>query len=129
MRKIIIFLVFLSFFTSSLRAEIVSKILVKGNNRITLETIKVYGDIEIGKNYTESDLNITLNKLYETEFFETIVIDLKNNILSINLKEYPIINQLVIIGEDSNKYKEQIKKVIKLKPKSSFIKSYLAKDN
>ena len=53
---------------------------------------------------------------------------LQNNILTINLKEYPLINQLIIIGEESTKYRDQIKKVINLKEKRSFIKSLLAKD-
>ena len=54
--------------------------------------------------------------------------ELNNNILKINLKEYPIVNQLIIIGEKSTRYKEQIKKIIKLREKRSFIKSYLVGD-
>jgi len=109
-------------------AENLSKVKIEGNKRISDETIKVYGDIVIGKNYTEEDLNISLRKLYETEFFETIELNLKNQILFINVKEHPIINQLIIIGEKSNKYKDEIKKIIKLKQKSSYIKSYLTED-
>ena len=37
-------------------------------------------------------------------------------------------DQLIIIGEKSNKYKEQIKKIISTKEKRSFIKSNLAND-
>ena len=44
------------------------------------------------------------------------------------MKEYPLINQLVILGEKNKKYLEQIKKIIKLRQKSSFIKSYLSDD-
>ena len=39
-----------------------------------------------------------------------------------------MINQLVIVGEKSNKYKDQIRKIIKSKAKKSFIKSNLARD-
>ena len=80
----------------NLKAEIVSKISISGNKRVSNETIKVYGDLEIGKNYTEAELDTTLKKLYNTDFFEKIDLNLENNILTINLKEYPIINQLVI---------------------------------
>ena len=48
--------------------------------------------------------------------------------LIINLKEYPIINQLIISGEQRNSIKDQIKKTIRLKEKQSFIKSYLSGD-
>ena len=128
MHRLLTFFIFFFLLITHLNAEIVSKISVKGNKRVSLETIKVYGDIEIGKDYSETDLNKVLNKLYETEFFENVEINLKNNILLINLKEYPIVNQLVITGEKSKKFKDQIKKIIKLKPKSSYIKSYLTKD-
>ena len=35
---------------------------------------------------------------------------------------------MIITGEKSNKYKDEIKKIIKLKQKSSYIKSYLTND-
>ena len=54
--------------------------------------------------------------------------NLKNNVLIVNLEEYPVINQLVITGEKKKANREQIKKIIQLKEKSSFIKSYLAND-
>ncbi len=128
MHRLLISLTFLFFLNLNLNAETISEISVEGNKRISIETIKVYGDIEIGKDYSETDLNKILNKLYETEFFETVELSLKNNVLVIKLKEYPIVNQLIITGEKSNKFKDQIKKIIKLKQKSSFIKSYLSKD-
>ena len=128
MHKILTIIIFCFLLITNLNAEIVSKISIIGNKRVSLETIKVYGDIEIGKDYSETDINKTLNKLYETEFFENVEISLKNNILTINLKEYPIVNQLVITGEKSKKFKNQIKKIIKLKSKNSYIKSYLTDD-
>ena len=52
---------------------------------------------------------------------------MNNNILIIDVKEYPIINQLIIIGEKSKKYKDQIKKLIKSKEKRSLVKNFLAR--
>ena len=124
-----ILLILISFFSFSfLNAEMVNKIEINGNSRISKETIKIYGNIISGKNYTESDLNKILKNLYATDFFDDIKIEIKNNTLNIVLKEYPFINQLVIIGEKSNKYVKQIKKIIKLKEKRSFIESYLIDD-
>ena len=128
MIKIFIFIIALYLSISVSQAEIVNKIIIDGNQRVSDETVKIYGEIKINSNYSDSDLNKILNNLYSTEFFDDVTINLNNNILKINLKEYPVINQLVIVGEKSNKYKEQIKKIIKLKEKQSFIKSYLAKD-
>ena len=47
MRNLIIFLFFLIFFNLNLKAEIASKLSIKGNERVSNETIKIYGDIEI----------------------------------------------------------------------------------
>ena len=123
-----IILVFSIFCYSSLQAEIVKNIVIEGNKRVSTETIKIYGGIEINKDYSNKDLNNVLKDLYETDFFEDVKLELKNNVLKVELKEYPFINQLVIIGEKSKKYREQIRKIIKLKEKRSFIRSYLAKD-
>ena len=57
MHKIINIVLFLLLSTFSLNAEIVRNLKVIGNERVSDETIKVYGDIQLGKNYKESDLN------------------------------------------------------------------------
>ena len=99
-------------FFSSLKAEVVKEVVIEGNKRVADETIKVYGEIEINKDFSENDLNKVLNNLYSTNFFENIDIELKNNILNIKLKEYPVINQLVILGESKKGNIEQIKKFL-----------------
>ena len=48
--------------------------------------------------------------------------------MRITVQEYPVINQLIITGEKKSSTIEQIKKVIYLKEKKSFIRSYLTND-
>ncbi len=115
-------------FNFSLNAEVVNELIISGNKRVSDETIKVYGGIEIGKNYDEKDLDNIIRDLYGTEFFENVDIDLQNGKLKINLKEYSIVNQLIILGEDSKRFKEQILKIINTKEKKSFIKSNISTD-
>ncbi len=110
------------------RAEIIKKIEITGNNRFSEETIKVYGDIKINKDYSERELDQILNNLYSTEFFEDIKINLKNNTLKISLKEYPVVNQLILVGEPSKRFRNEIIKILKTKQNKSFIKSNLSKD-
>ena len=109
-------------------AEVVNKVVIKGNKRVSEETIKVYGEIKTNRDYSESDINEVLNNLYSTNFFEDVKLELKNNIFTINVKEYPVVNQLVFTGENNKRYISEIKKLIKLKEKQSFIKSYLSQD-
>ena len=94
-----IFILFFLVFSAKSYAEIVNKVEVKGNERITLETIVIFGDITIGKNYESSDINLLIKKLYDTNFFSNISVELQNGKLNINVKENPIINSLVLGGE------------------------------
>ena len=128
-KKIVILSVFfLNFIFLNLHSEIIKDVKVSGNKRISEETIKVYGNIKIGEDYNESNLNSILQDLYKTNFFENINVEIKNNILLIQVQEYKSINQLIFIGEESKKIREQIIKLISLKEKSSFIKTNLSND-
>ena len=90
--------------------------------------MKIYGEIKDTKIYSETKSNQILRNLYDTGFFENVEVLFKNNTLTINLKEYPTINQLIIIGEKSNKYIDEIKRVINSKEKKSLNNSNLSKD-
>ena len=104
MYKTILIFLLLGFFSISLKAEVVKDIKISGNKRVSDETIKIYGDIVKNKDYSENDVNKILRNLYSTNFFQEIKIDLSNNILKINLIEFPIINQLIIVGEEKKSY-------------------------
>ena len=121
-------LIIVLFLSTSLSAEILKKIEVKGNERITKETIEVYADIKINQNYEKDDINDIIKKLYSTEFFENIEANFTNNILAITVKEYPVINQIIIEGENAEKFKKEIIKLIKSKKRGSYIKNNIAKD-
>ena len=121
-------LITLSLQFSFVKAEIVNNTVINGNKRISDETIILYGDIKLKKDYSEADINKVIRNLYSTNFFEDVQITLNKDNLIINLKEHPVLNQLILIGEKSNKFKDEIKKSMQLKEKRSFIKSYLAKD-
>ena len=98
-RKIKIFVILFSiFFNVNSYSEIVNKVDVQGNDRISLETIMIFGDIAIGKNYEESDISLLIKKLYETTFFSNISVELENNKLTIVVKENPIVNSIIFQG-------------------------------
>ena len=115
--------------TTTLHSEEVKKVEITGNSRISDETIKVYGEIkELNSDYSSSDIDNILKNLYETNFFENVNLNIKNNVLYIKLDEYPVVNQLIISGEQSNKFIDQIKKIISIKEKNSFIENNLNTD-
>ena len=115
-------------FNFSLSAEVVQKLEVKGNDRISTETIKVYGDIDLNKDYSNFDLDRILKNLYETNFFDDIKISLTKGILSITVKEYAVLNSVNLLGEKSTTIKEKILKRLALKAKESFRENKLTED-
>ena len=128
MKKIIsLFFLFFLFF-NSIKAEIVKEILINGNERVGKETIKIYGNIKVGEDINEKKINVILRDLYETNFFKEVEVKLEKNVLKVNVNEYPVINQLIIIGEPSEKTIKAMKENISLKEKNSFIKSNLSND-
>ena len=114
--------------TTFAKAEVVKEIQITGNKKVSNETIKIYGGIKINEDYNEKKLNDILNSLYKTNFFENVELKLSNNVLIVNLKEFLTINQIIILGEKSKRRSDQIKKVISLKEKESFVKSNLSSD-
>ena len=112
----------------NLSAEIVQKLSVKGNDRISEETIKVYGEINFGQDYSVFEVNEILKNLYKTDFFEDVKISLSNGILDIVVKEYPIINSIDLQGEKSSAVKKKVLERLQLKEKESFIDNKLSSD-
>ena len=119
---------FLFFFNNNSYSEVINKIDVTGNERISLETIVVFGDVALGKDYSTSDVNLLIKKLYETTFFSNISVEIKNNKLVINVTENPIINSIIFDGEKAKKYQEKISELLSLKEKSSFVDSNIKYD-
>ena len=122
------FILFFLLLNFNLCAEIIKSVELKGNKRISKETIKVYGEINLDKDYSEFDLNEVLKNLYKTDFFEDIKLNLSKGVLNIDVKEYPILNSITLEGEKSTSLTKQILKRLKLKEKQSFIKSKLSQD-
>ena len=99
---ILILSLFFTFVFNNLYAEIINKVEVTGNDRVGKETIIVYGDIKVGKDYGPVEINNITKNLFETNFFENIEIELNNGLLSINVKEYPVIHTIILEGEKHN---------------------------
>ena len=122
------FLIIYLFTFNYLHADILEKLIIEGNNRFSVETIKVYGDIELKSDYSKNDTNKIIKNLYETNFFENISLTFVNGLMKITLKEYDSINTITIDGEKANKIKDKILERLYSQEKNSYIKSNLKKD-
>ena len=123
-----LFLTLSILFGTSSFSDVVEKVEVTGNERISSETVMIFGDIIVGKDYEKSDINNLIKKLYETNFFSDISIEIKENKLKITVKENPIINTITFNGEKAKKYIEKIKELISLREKGSYRENYVKSD-
>ena len=122
------FFVIIFSINSNSYSEVVNKVQVNGNSRITLETIKIFGDITEGKDYDASEINLIIKKLYDSTFFSTISITLENGLLSLIVKENPIINRIEFKGEKADKYKDTISELLTLREKTSYRSAFIKSD-
>ena len=105
-KTIFLFLFFLSTYGFS---EIVSKIKISGNDRISDETIKLFIKTKINDEIDDIQVNNILKDLYETNFFKDISINFKDQILYIKVQENPIIENISYNGIKSSRIIEIIK--------------------
>ena len=109
-------------------SEVVKKIDVYGNERVSKDTIIMFSSIKVDEDINQKILNNSLKLLYETNFFEDVSLSFENNILQINVIENPILNNISFEGIKSKSIKEKISKNLNLKSRSSFNKNLLNKD-
>jgi len=102
----IIFFILVFIFQAS--SEVIEKINVDGNQRISDKTIILFSGVNIGQKILDKDLNLILKDLYNTKYFEDINLLVENNILNIIVKEYPLIQTINYNGIKSNTILEKI---------------------
>ena len=121
-------LFFFIFINQNSFSDVVKEIDIKGNNRISNETIIVFGDISVGKDYSISDVNILIKKLYATSFFSDISASIENDTLKIVVKENPIIKSIIYDGEKAKKYVEKITELLSLRENGPFVENNIKRD-
>ena len=73
LKKLLIFNIFYLFlFFNISNAEIVNKIVINGNERVSDETIIVFSAVRLGDTINAEKLNQIVNSLYDSNFFDNI---------------------------------------------------------
>ena len=127
--KSLVFVIFFNFFLIHPSfSEIIKKIEVKGNERISDEIVIMFSEKSEGDNFELNDLNLILKNIYDSNFFKDVDVTFLKNNLIINVKEQPIIESLKIEGIKAKKIKEKVIENLFLKERTSFNKVLLQKD-
>ena len=123
--KALLILFLISF---SVKAEIVKKIEINGNQRVSSETVKIFSEVKINSDLSLNNLNNIIKKIYSTNFFSNVSVKLVDNILYISVEENPIIQTLKFEGIKNKRILEVLNEQIEMKEKSSFVENRVKND-
>ncbi len=101
-------------------SEVVKKIEITGNDRISDDTIKLFSEISLNSDLKKENLNEILKKLYETNFFQNVSLKFENNTLFVNVEENPIIENINYQGIKKKKLIDLLKNDALVKSRSSY---------
>lgn len=115
-------IILLSFFLSfnSYSSDNIKKILINGNERVSDETIKMFSEIQVNSKINNTIVNEITKKLYETNYFNNVLVEYENNILKITVDENPIIQNIQYNGIKSKSLRQQLLRDVNLKARSSY---------
>ena len=116
---LIIFLSLLLSFNSH-SSDTIKNILISGNERVSSETITMFSEIEINSKINNNIVNEITKKLYETNYFNNVIVEYDNNTLKITVDENPIIQNIEYNGIKSKNLRQQILGNVNLKVRSSY---------
>lgn len=122
-KKILISFGLLYLLTNFSSAEVVKKIVVKNNVRISTQNIINFSKIDLGQDINNRNLNDATKLLYETSFFNEIKVSLSDNVLTIYVEENKIVQNIEITGLSSEKVTESILDQLILKKKKPYNKT------
>ena len=89
---------FFLFLTLPVHAQNFENVLIKGNKRISNETILVFSQLPNEQFLDEGSINKILKDLYKTGFFKDVVVKIEDNNLIIDVIENPVIQTVFLEG-------------------------------
>ena len=112
---------------SAVHAAVVSNIEVRGNKRVDAATIRDYLSIKPGHPFDAGDIDAATKRLFSTGLFSDVRINQVGGTLVIQVAEYPVVNQVVFVGNKKIKDAD-LANGVRLKPQSPFSNAILDGD-
>ncbi len=103
--------------------EVIKKIEILGNERLSEETIILFSNFNIGDVIDSNKINNSFKSLYKTNYFKDLKISFDSGILNIIVKENPIINEIEVKGIKNKSLKREIEKITRKSEKYPYIDS------
>ncbi len=108
-------------------ADTIKSINVVGSQRLEPDTIRTYIKLRIGQPYTQAGGDQALKDLFATELFADVQIRNDAGNVTIEVKENPVINRIILEGNKRLKA-DKILPEIKLAPRQIFTRSKVRAD-
>ena len=101
---------------------IIRAIVVRGNQRLEPETVVSYMKLRPGETYTPERGDEALKDLFATELFADVGVGFSDGVVTIEVRENPVINRIVLEGNKRIK-DDKISPEIRLAPRQIFTRS------
>ncbi|RVT95106.1 outer membrane protein assembly factor BamA [Sphingomonas crocodyli] len=105
----------------------IKQVNVAGSQRLEADTVRSYVKLRAGEEYSAEMLDQALKDLYATELFADVQVRDENGVITLQVRENPIINRVVLEGNKRLK-SEKINPEIKLAPRQIFTRSKVRAD-
>ena len=107
--------------------NVIKSVAVTGAQRLEPDTVRSYVQLRPGSNYTTETLDQAIRTLFDTELFVDVQIRDNGGALTIEVRENPVINRILLEGNKRIK-EDKINKEIKLAPRQIFTRSKVRAD-
>ena len=106
---------------------VISRILVRGNERIEVGTVLSYLPIQPGQQATPERLDQALDTLNRTGLFADLALEIDGSDLIVRLVENPIINQVVFEGNSAIN-EDKLRDEVQVRPRGIFTRARVQQD-
>lgn len=104
---------------SGAEAAVVSRIDVRGNQRVDAETIRSYVGIAPGQSFSSADIDEAVKRLFATGLFSDVRVNQSGGTLVVEVRELSVVNQVLFQG--NKKIKDAaLSAQVQLKPRGAF---------
>ena len=108
-------------------AQVVSNIVVEGNQRVEADTVMAYMQVSPGQQATPFNINESIKALFQTGLFSDVRITQRGNTLVVQVEENPIINRVTFEG-NSELDTETLTKEVELRERTVFTRARVQSD-
>jgi outer membrane protein insertion porin family len=107
--------------------ETIQTIRVTGAERLEPQTVLSYISLRAGQPYTKAAADAALKDLYDTELFADVQISHDEGVVTIQVKENPVVNRIILEGNKRIK-DDKILPEIRVAPRQIFTRSKIRAD-